>query len=89
MQIVPDEDLIAICREIMSADWTESEWAQRESSDIFQQGTYCGGFDADEMEFCFETQIGGTEYWFQFDLQDATGIAKGHAIALEAVKTNT
>ena len=88
MQIVPDDALTAICREIIAAGRTESEWAERESSDMFQRGTYCGGFDADEMEFCFDTLIDGTEYWFQFNLQDAARIAVGHAVALEAVEAD-
>jgi hypothetical protein len=39
----PDEELRAICREIAGARLTESEWAERESDDMFQTAHYCGG----------------------------------------------
>ncbi|RME56820.1 hypothetical protein D6779_09940 [Candidatus Parcubacteria bacterium] len=84
MRLIPDEDLITICREIVAAGKTEKDWAASESDDMFQRGSYCGGFDADENEFCFETVVDGVEYWFQFSLNDAARIADGEAVTLEA-----
>ena len=89
MTIIPDEDLLSICREIAQQGWTESEWADRESDDMFQVRDYCGGFDATEGEFCFETYVAGEEYWFQFTLTDAQRIAAGEMVQMEARKADS
>ena len=87
--IRPDEDLLKICRRIAEDDRTLEQWMSTESSDEFQIGEYCGGFDADEGEFCFEMRIDGTEYWFQFSLEQALEIAEGRAVELEARVADT
>lgn len=84
MQIESDEELRTICREIVACGWSEAEWAQRESSDMFQLGAYCGGFDATEGAFCFEVQLDGVEYWFQFGLDEARRVSVGDYVRFEA-----
>ena len=78
----PDDDLIAICREIVETGRTEAEWAEVESDDLIQFGRYEGGFDATEMEFCFHFSEDGKEFWLQISLSEVKIIASGDAVPL-------
>ena len=63
-------ELLMIFLEIIDQRLSENEWAKIESSDMFQTQSYCGGFDATEMEFCFSYYApDGKEYWFQLPLE--------------------
>ena len=77
MNLKITDDFVQICKAIVKANKTIEEWCEIESDDMFQAGTYCGGFDADEREFCFEVIIDDSEYWFQFSLEQAVLIAGG------------
>jgi len=83
MNIPISHELIAICQEIVEKNYTQNDWARIESSDMFQSSQFCGGFDADEKEFCFSFfPDDSREFWFQFDLGIATQIAGGVVINL-------
>ena len=78
MEIPLTKEFESICGEIKSKSYSIDQWAEIESDDMFQAGDFCGGFDADEKEFCFSFHHqSGTEYWFQFDLSVAVNIANG------------
>lgn len=89
MEIVVDSQLKGMCASIEAQALNESEWAERESDDEFQSNHYCGGFDADENAFCFSFYAqSGNEYWFQFNLSEASLIKSGAIqviVAREAV----
>ena len=70
-------EFIMLCKEIVGEGKTESQWAEIESDDMFQTSNYIGGFDADEMEFCFSLYIGEDEFWFQIPLNQVRDIAEG------------
>jgi hypothetical protein len=79
----PDAEFLALCREIVAAGLTESEWAERESDDMFQTEHYAGGYDATESAFCFSHYRGdGSEWWFQLSLDDVGRVARGEQVAL-------
>ena len=83
-QIEADDDLKAICREIVAEDKSLDEWDRIESCDMFQRGPYCGGFDAIEQEFLFSFyEPTGKEYWFGFSLEIAEKIACGDQYFLD------
>ena len=71
MKLKITDELREILSKIKGKQLDEAQWAEIESSDMFQSEHYCGGFDADENEFCFsfwdESRV---EYWFQFSLED-------------------
>lgn len=78
MKIPINTELESICVEIKEKELTEDQWAEVESDDMFQSEKFCGGFDADEKEFCFSYfPNDGKEYWFQFTLLEAKHIALG------------
>jgi hypothetical protein len=57
--------------EIVSMALTAEQWAERESSDMFQSEHFSGGFDATEMEFLFSYYPAeGGEFWFGVSLDD-------------------
>lgn len=73
-----------ICQEIVSEKKTPEEWAEIESDDMFQSQMFCGGFDADEMEFCFSYYSPeGREFWFQLAPSDVHAVADGKIHHLE------
>ncbi len=76
MFIKVQADFKNICTQILQEDKTIEEWAELESDDMFNVGTYSGGFDATEMEFCFSTTINETEYWFQLSLDDVLKVSQ-------------
>jgi hypothetical protein len=78
MHIEVTDELISICFDIVSKKLTLLEWSEIESDDMFQSKSYCGGFDADEKEFCFSSYSEGSpEKWFQFSLSEAERIVSG------------
>ena len=84
MQIPANEELRQICQAITSKGLSAEQWAEIESSDMFQSTSFCGGFDADEQAFLFswyaDTQ---SEYWFQLSIAEAKGIASGDVPHIE------
>jgi hypothetical protein len=83
MKLEINEDLRTICQQIVAKQKSVDEWTEIESDDMFQLGSFTGGFDATEEEFCFETFMDGKEYWFQFGLEAAVKIAKGEDPGVE------
>jgi hypothetical protein len=78
MFISVDETFRRICEEILASGLSEREWAERESSDWFQDGPYCGGFEAIEKAFCFSYHTAdGTEYWFQVTPDEVEQVSQG------------
>lgn len=77
--IIPiTKELISICNQINDKEYSVEQWGDIESCDMFQTERFCGGFDADESEFCFSYYTDeGNEYWFQFSLMTAIGIVNG------------
>ena len=72
-----------ICREIEAKGFSNSQWAEIESDDMFQTSQFVGGYDADEREFCFSYRPSdGGELWFQFGLDQAKEIATGKFLPL-------
>jgi hypothetical protein len=58
-------------RTILKYGYSEEQWAEIESSDMFQSEHFCGGYDADEKCFYFSYYCAlNKEYWFSFDLLD-------------------
>jgi hypothetical protein len=68
LEINLDDEFKNILLLIQKENKSEANWAEVESCDMFQSHTYCGGFDATEMEFCFSYYSKPNEYWFQFKL---------------------
>ena len=85
MEIPISPELESICFQIMVKDLTPAQWSENESTDMFQNDEFCGGFNAVENMFCFsyftENDI---EYWFQLSLFDAIQIAKGKELQIVA-----
>ncbi len=69
-----DEIFKEICNLILFEKKSLKEWAEIESDDMFQNEKYVGGFDANEMEFCFSMYENGIEYWFQVSLKEVEDI---------------
>ncbi|MGQ8364978.1 hypothetical protein [Glaciecola sp. 1036] len=83
MVIPIEQELKAICQEIFDKALGLPEWSKIESGDMFQQGNFIGGFDADEQEFCFSYfATNKNEYWFQFSLETAEEISQGIRLVL-------
>ena len=72
-----DTVLREIAIQILAEGRSEEEWAEIESDDMFQSGNCVGGFDADEMAFCFSVYLDKKEYWFQITLDEVSEIANG------------
>lgn len=83
MYLKVDKKLKEICSEILKQNKTLEEWRDIESSDMFQNETYNGGFDAIEDEFCFSVYIKEKEYWFQISLSDVDEIMYGKIKIIE------
>jgi len=76
MKIPIKPELVEICKEIRDKGFSEYQWAEIESCDMFQSDSFVGGYDADENEFCFSYyDQNGNEYWFQFNLKLALEMA--------------
>ncbi len=83
MKIEIDGTLREIAEKIVAEGKSADEWAAIESDDLFQEGRYEGGFDADEGEFCFSYYGEEGEAWFQFSLELAHAIAAGETPEIE------
>ncbi len=77
MKVPIDEDLRRIARAIANEKKSLDEWAEIESDDMFQEGSYCGGFDADEGEFCFSYYGPDGKVWFEMSLGQVEEVASG------------
>ena len=82
MRVPIDEDLRRIAESIVQEKKSVDEWAEVESDDMFQEGDFSGGFDADEGEFCFSYYGADGEVWFQMSLAQVEEIASGSAPTL-------
>ena len=78
MQIPTNEELRTICQTIIGENMSVEQWAEIESSDMFQSPSFCGGFDADEGVFLFSWYCNGKdEFWFPMSIELAGEIANG------------
>lgn len=77
MRIPIDNDLMLICKEIVDDDNSEEAWAGMESGDMFQQGRYCGGFDADDMFFAFSYDDEGEQWCLSLTLKEVQEVVAG------------
>lgn len=83
MEIPISEELVDICKSIVSEGRSTEEWVEVESDDMFQQGKFVGGFDATEGEFCFSYYDDkGYEYWFQMSVETVQRVADGRVVKL-------
>lgn len=74
-KLIIDQELRHILFQIKNENKTLEEWAEIESSDMFQSENYCGGFDATENAFTFSYFAkDSVEYWFQFSLDELEAI---------------
>lgn len=76
-------ELVKICEGILNKNLSIKEWSEVESSDMFQEGNYNGGFDSIEEEFCFSYYAGDKEYWFQFPLETVAKIYSKEIVMIE------
>lgn len=78
MKIKITTELFSIFQEIVNENKKEEEWSEIESSDMYQEGDFSGGFDAIEHAFCFSYyDQEGEEYWFQVTLDEIKEIIDG------------
>lgn len=78
MQIAVTNELRQICEEIAEENLSVEQWAEIESSDMFQTATLCGGFEATERLFTFSwCSSKDEEYWFDLSLEEIEGIVRG------------
>ena len=83
-EINVDSEILEICREIKSRDLTADDWAQIESSDMFQSTHFCGGYESTEGEFTFSFyDENSTEYWFNLSLEEVDQILNNKIITLK------
>lgn len=80
------DDFVKICKEIYDENKSLNEWSEIESDDMFQRGSYVGGFDSTEEEFCFSVFIDNNEYWFQISLSDIPNVINGKLTAVKMRK---
>lgn len=84
MDFAPDAEFVGICHEVAALEWSDDDWAERESDDWFQTPNFCGGYDAVERAFCFSYyDASGNEWWFQIGLHEALGISVGERPVIE------
>ncbi len=82
-----DHDLMTICREIVTENLSEEQWAEIESCDMFQRGGYCGGFDADDVFFNFSYYDEHKIRWcFSLTLDEVNAIHGGTKNVIEIEK---
>ena len=78
-----NDEMQSICKEIKSMQFSDEQWSEIESDDMFQTNGFIGGYDADEKEFCFSCiHTSGIEFWFQFNLNLSIEIANGSKPAI-------
>jgi len=86
-QLRVDDELRGICRSILIEEKTDDDWSQIESDDMFQVGSYVGGYSAIEQEFWFSYyDTENKEWWFGFSLYDASRIADGELQYLDLLE---
>jgi hypothetical protein len=78
-----DDQFREICQQIYSENRDVDEWSELESDDMFQQGVYVGGFDADEREFCFSVYLESGEFWFQVSLDQIGQIVARNLLVVD------
>lgn len=83
-----EESLRVLCHKILNENKSIEEWSEIESSDMFQEGNYNGGFDSIEEEFCFSVYIDDVEYWFQFPLEDVPKIISREISVIDVRKAD-
>lgn len=75
MLIQIDSEFYEICEAIANKKLTAKQWAEIESSEMFQTLHYSGGFEEIENAFCFSYfDPSGKEYWFQVTLEEIQNI---------------
>ncbi len=85
MEIEVGIELRQLCEEIVAEGKTVADWAEVESDDMFQSASFSGGFDADEMAFCFSHYDSERrESWFQLTLEEIGDVAAGRRNAISA-----
>ncbi|MCA8958975.1 MAG: hypothetical protein KDC38_00620 [Planctomycetes bacterium] len=83
VEVLVDDELRGICRDILSRGSEEASWLAGSHSDTFQTEAFCGGFDAEERAFCFSWyRPDGVEVWFEFSLEEAAAIAAARVCRL-------
>ena len=89
MKLNIDKELKKVLWKINQENKSDVEWAEIESSDLFQTDSYCGGYDADEKAFCFSYySLDGKEYWFQFSLAEVSKALSGTLLDFESEAAN-
>ncbi len=83
MNMLVDETLLGIFREILGFGYSEAEWDEIPSDDMFQDGAYCGGFESSENAFTFSVCRDDGEYWFQVTLAEVEAIVAGRMTEVE------
>jgi len=79
-----DDEFKKICATIIQESLSPEQWAEIESDDMFNAESYQGGYDADEVAFCFSYwNRQGKEYWFQVTLNEVHDIVAGRCESLE------
>ena len=86
MELAIDQDLMAICQEIITDNHSEDEWAEMESGDMFQRGRYSGGFDSDDMFFAFSYDEDGSEWCLSLTLQEVQQVVSGEKATVQVDK---
>lgn len=82
MEIKIDAELIEICKDILSLNYTLDQWDANGSSEMYQSDKYCGGYENRKNQFTFSLYEGEKEYWFQFLLNDVEKIINGEIKSL-------
>lgn len=77
MRLPINRDLRRIAQSIIQENKSLDEWTEVESGDMYREGSYSGGFDADELEFCFSYYGPDGEIWFQMSLAQVEEVAAG------------
>lgn len=89
MKIKITEELFEILKQIKSQNYTDEQWAEIESSDMYQSEHFCGGYDSDEEAFCFSYYSSeNKEFWFQFTLEDLESMLSKSIEEMDALKVN-
>ncbi len=84
MKLKVTPEMASICSQIAAQNYSVAEWAAIESDDWVQSECLEGGFDADEMAFCFSYRADSAEYWFQLTLEEVQQVAHGAMIQIDA-----
>ena len=85
MKLQVEQELLSLCKEIVEANRSASQWRRFESDDMFHNEHFCGGFDAGEDAFCFSYyNPSGTEFWFQLTLSEVRQVVSGELNLVDA-----